>query len=93
MNNKMTKNKPAEKKVQKRTFTGEVTSDKMDKTIVVAVKRVKTHPIYKKQYSVTRKYKVHDEKNEAKIGDQVEFIECRPMSKEKRWRLLKPAKK
>ena len=89
----MTKNKPAEKKVQKRTFTGEVTSDKMDKTIVVAVKRVKTHPIYKKQYSVTRKYKVHDEKNEAKIGDQVEFIECRPMSKEKRWRLLKPAKK
>ncbi|MBU0732380.1 30S ribosomal protein S17 [Patescibacteria group bacterium] len=83
----MENKKTAPKKVQKRTFIGEVTSDKMDKTIVVAVKRVKTHPIYKKQYSVTRKYKVHDDKNQAKIGDVVEFVECRPMSKEKRWRL------
>lgn len=87
MNKKMENKKEKNKAAQKRAFTGNVVSDKMDKTIVVAVKMVKTHPIYKKQYAVTRRYKVHDEKNLAKIGDVVEFMECRPMSKEKKWRL------
>ena len=83
----MENKKPQTKKVIKRTFNGIVVSDKMDKTIVVAVKRVKTHPIYKKKYTVTRKFKVHDPNNKAKIGEEVTFVECRPLSKEKRWRL------
>ena len=60
----------------------------MDKTIVVKVDRVKNHSKYKKQYTVSRNYKVHDEKGTGKVGDIVEFIECRPMSKTKRWRLV-----
>ncbi|MGC9049190.1 MAG: 30S ribosomal protein S17 [Patescibacteria group bacterium] len=73
----------------KRRFQGIVVSDKMDKTIVVLVNRIKKHPKYHKRYKVHKKYKVHDEKNEAKIGDQVIFEECRPLSKEKRWKLIK----
>lgn len=72
-----------------RKFQGVVVSDKMDKTIVVKVERIKKHPKYKKRYKVWRKFKVHDENNEAKIGDKVIFEECRPLSKEKRWRLVK----
>jgi len=72
----------------KRVFEGIVVSDKMDKTIVVKVVRIKAHPKYKKQYRVSRRYKVHDEKNEYKVGDKVKFVECRPMSKEKRWRVV-----
>lgn len=72
----------------RKKFQGVVTSDKMDKTIVVKVNRIKVHPIYKKRYRVSKKYKVHDQKNEAKIGDQVIFEECRPLSKDKRWRLI-----
>jgi len=72
----------------KKRFQGVVTGDKMDKTIVVKVNRIKVHPIYKKRYRVTKKYKVHDQKNEAKIGDQVIFGECRPLSKDKKWRLI-----
>jgi len=72
----------------KKRFQGVVTSDKMDKTIVVKVNRTKVHPIYKKRYRVTKKYKIHDQKNEAKVGDQVIFEECRPMSKDKKWRLI-----
>ncbi|MFA6271838.1 MAG: 30S ribosomal protein S17 [Patescibacteria group bacterium] len=71
-----------------RKFVGLVVSDAMDKTIVVRVDRVKTHVKYQKQYTVSRKYKVHDEKNEFKKGDTVEFIECRPISKDKRWRVV-----
>jgi small subunit ribosomal protein S17 len=70
-------------------FEGIVVSDKMDKTIVVKVERIKKHPKYKKRYKVHIKFKVHDEKNEAKIGDRVIFEECRPISKEKRWKLVK----
>jgi small subunit ribosomal protein S17 len=70
-------------------FEGIVVSDKMDKTIVVKVERIKKHPKYKKRYKVHKKFKVHDEKNEAKIGDRVIFEECRPISKEKRWKLVK----
>ena len=62
----------------KKRLQGIVTSDKMEKTIVVKVNRTKVHPIYKKRYKVTTKYKIHDQKNEAKTGDQVIFEECRP---------------
>jgi len=70
-----------------RTLIGTVTSDKADKTIVIAVHTRKTHPIYKKQYTVMNKFIAHDEKNEAKIGDKVEVIECRPLSARKRYTL------
>jgi small subunit ribosomal protein S17 len=70
-----------------RTITGVVTSDKGDKTIVIAVTTRKTHPLYKKQYSVTTKFMSHDEKNEAKIGDKVIIIETRPISRRKRFTL------
>ncbi len=76
------------KTVIRRKFNGVVTSDKMVKTIVVRVERVKVHPKYKKRYTVSRKYKVHDEKNQYKQGDKVQFIECRPLSKDKKWRVL-----
>lgn len=78
--------------VKKRSFEGVVTSDKMEKTIVAVVQRLKMHPIYKKQYKVSRKYKIHDEKNEAKVGNLVRFEECRPFSKDKRWRLIEIVK-
>ncbi|PIP18017.1 MAG: 30S ribosomal protein S17 [Parcubacteria group bacterium CG_4_10_14_0_8_um_filter_35_7] len=73
----------------KRTFKGIVVSDKMDKTVVVRVDRVKLHPKYQKRYKVSKRYKVHDEKNKCKSGDKVLFSECRPLSKEKRWRIIK----
>lgn len=72
----------------KRKFQGKVVSDKMEKTIIVEVERIKRHPKYKKRYRIHRKFKVHDEKNEAKIDNVVIFEECRPISKEKRWRLI-----
>lgn len=71
-----------------RTFKGMVTSDKMNKTIVVAVESTKIHPKYKKRYISTSRYKVHDEKNQFHEGDKVTFVECRPLSKDKRWRVL-----
>lgn len=70
-----------------RTLIGTVTSDKADKTIVIAVHTRKTHPIYKKQYSVTTKFIAHDESNKAKIGDKVQIVETRPISKRKRFTL------
>ncbi len=73
----------------KRTFKGVVVSDKMNKTVVVAVKILKTHPRYKKRYVVVKRYKVHDEKNGCQVGDKVVVQECRPISKEKRWRVVK----
>lgn len=72
-----------------RSLVGIVVSDKMNKTVVVEVERTKTHPVYKKQYRVSKKYKAHDEKNEFKIGDEVQIIEIRPMSKTKTWRVEK----
>ena len=72
----------------KKIFQGQVVSDKMDKTIVVQINQVKVHPIYKKRYRVSKKYKVQDEKGQAKIGDKVIFEECRPLSKDKKWRLI-----
>lgn len=70
-----------------RTLTGVVTSDKRDKTITVSVIERATHPIYKKQFTLTRKYTAHDEKNAAKIGDKVIIAEGRPISKTKTWSL------
>ncbi len=75
-------------KVTKRKLKGEVVSDSMDKTIVVKVDRFKMHPRYQKRYLVSKKYKVHDEKNEHKVGEVIEFVECRPISKDKKWRVL-----
>ncbi len=72
-----------------RTLTGTVSSDKPDKTIVVTVQTSKTHPIYKKQFSVSHRFMAHDEKNEAKKGDKVQLIECRPLSANKRYKLAK----
>ena len=75
-------------KKKARTLKGVVFSDKMDKTVVVAVNRLKMHPKYKKRYKVTKKYKAHDERNEFHIGDKVTIIECRPMSKDKKWKVV-----
>jgi small subunit ribosomal protein S17 len=71
-----------------RKFSGEVLSAKMTKTIVVKIESVKIHPKYHKRYTVSKTYKVHDEKGQFKAGDKVNFIECRPLSKDKRWRVL-----
>jgi small subunit ribosomal protein S17 len=66
---------------------GLVVSDKMNKTVVVAVETKKVHPLYKKASRVTKKYKAHDEKNTCKIGDKVKIVETHPLSKEKSWRV------
>lgn len=71
-----------------RRFEGEVVSIKESKTIHVLIKTTKAHPKYKKQYVVGKKYAVHDEKEEAKVGDRVVFEECRPYSRTKKWRLI-----
>jgi small subunit ribosomal protein S17 len=67
---------------------GLVVSNKMDKTVVVAVETRKVHRLYKKAIKVTKKYKVHDENNACKIGDKVKIVETRPLSKEKSWRVM-----
>ncbi len=72
----------------RKTRIGTVVSDKMDKTIVVAVEDSYQHPLYKKTMKRTYKLKAHDEKNECGIGDTVEVMETRPLSKDKRWRLI-----
>ena len=72
----------------KKEFIGTVKSDKMEKTIVVSIETLTLHPLYKKYVKRTKKVKAHDEKNEAKIGDRVRVIECRPLSREKCWRLV-----
>ncbi len=73
--------------------TGKVTSDKMDKTIVVAIEEHVKHPLYKKVVKRTYKLKAHDEKNECGIGDTVKVMETRPLSKDKRWRLVEIVEK
>jgi len=71
----------------RRKLQGRVISDKMDKTIVVAVNRFVTHPLYKKKYRVTKKYHVRDENNKYKIGQQVTIVETKPISKTVRWQV------
>lgn len=73
--------------------TGVVVSDKMDKTIVVAIKTKVRHPLYGKMVNRTRKFKAHDEQNQCGIGDTVRIMETRPLSKDKRWRLVEVIEK
>lgn len=73
---------------RRKVLIGRVVSDKMDKTITVAVETYKMHPLYKKRVKYTKKFKAHDEENRAKVGDIVKIMETRPLSKEKRWRLV-----
>ena len=76
-----------QKKATKRSFVGIVTSDKMDKTVVVSITTKKLHGLYKKYVTRINKYKAHDEENSANIGDRVRIVECRPLSRDKHWRL------
>ncbi|MEK7626629.1 MAG: 30S ribosomal protein S17 [Patescibacteria group bacterium] len=75
-----------------RKLKGKIVSDKMQKTRVVAVTRLVVHPRYGKRYSVTTRFKAHDEKNEYKLGDEVIIKEIRPMSKDKRWEIIEKIK-
>ena len=72
---------------KRKTRVGRVVSNKMDKTVVVAVETLRHHPLYKKTIRKAVKFKAHDEKNECRLGDTVRIIETRPLSKEKRWRV------
>ena len=72
----------------RKTRVGTVTSDKMDKTIVVSVINMERHPLYGKSVKRTKKFKAHDELNQCQIGDRVRIMETRPLSKDKRWRLV-----
>jgi small subunit ribosomal protein S17 len=72
---------------RRKTREGFVVSDRMEKTVVVAVEHRKFHPLYKKSIKATKKYKAHDENNACKIGDKVKIVETRPLSREKRWRV------
>lgn len=78
----------AELEQNRHEWVGEVVSDKMDKTVVVAVSRVVRHPFYHKTLRRVTKLKAHDEKNECKVGDRVKLIETRPISKHKHWRVV-----
>jgi len=82
-------NKKIEKQAKNRVLQGSVISDKMDKTVVVSVSRFVKHPKYAKYYKVNKKYKAHDFDNSCKIGDQVEIIEVKPISKDKHFKVLK----
>ena len=75
-------------KTAKRSFVGLVTSEKMDKTIVVTIATKKMDRLYKKYVTRTKKYMAHDENNDAHVGDTVRIVECRPLSKNKCWRLV-----
>jgi small subunit ribosomal protein S17 len=77
-----------EKQRNKKKLVGTVVSNRMEKTIVVRIERRKLHPLYKKYITRSKKIKAHDEDNRCQIGDLVKVIESRPLSKEKRWRLL-----
>jgi small subunit ribosomal protein S17 len=72
----------------KKIYTGEVVSDKMKKTVVVAVKRLAQHPLYKKTVKRVVKFKAHDEEDKCRLGDMVKIIESRPISKDKRWKVV-----
>ena len=78
----------SETRNERKTRIGIVVSDKMDKTIVVAVKDLEQHKMYKKLIKKTVKFKAHDENNEAHVGDKVSIMETRPLSKDKRWRVV-----
>lgn len=90
---KAAKQEQVKKEVMHRQFEGVVVSAIENKTIHVLVKSIKMNQKYQKQYSTSKKYAVHDEKSEAKVGDEVLFEECRPLSKTKKWRLVSVLKK
>jgi small subunit ribosomal protein S17 len=73
----------------KRKLTGTIISNKMPKTVVVMVERIKEHPKYKKRYRVSKKYKAHLEREGYKVGDKVVIEECRPISKDKKWKVVR----
>ena len=81
-----------EQQTTKRQFTGTVVSDKMMKTVVVRIDRTVMHPLYHKRYVRSTKLKAHDEKREYHVGDVVVIEECKPMSRDKRWRVVGKAK-
>ena len=83
-----TVNPAATARSARKTRQGLVVSDKMDKTVVVAIGRRVPHPVYGKMVTKTKRLKAHDEQNSAKVGDTVRIVETRPLSKDKRWRLL-----
>ena len=75
-------------RAMRKTRIGYVTSDKMDKTVVVSIVEFVRHPLYGKAVKITEKFKAHDENNECKVGDRVKIMETRPLSKDKRWRVV-----
>ncbi len=77
-----------EKQGNRKSLQGVVVSNKMEKTVVVAVERSMKHPLYRKILRKTKRYKVHDEKNECQVGDAVRIMECRPLSKDKHFRVM-----
>lgn len=83
-----TVNNAATGRTSRKVRQGLVVSDKMDKTVVVAIERRVPHPVYGKMVTRTKRLKAHDEANSAKVGDTVRIVETRPLSKDKRWRLL-----
>ncbi len=89
----MTEELKKEKRGQRKVRIGKVISNKMNKSIVVAIERQVAHPIYKKYYRQTTKLMAHDEKQEANVGDIVKIMEVRPLSKRKRWRLVEIVEK
>jgi len=84
----MTNTDATESRASRKMREGLVVSDKMQKTVVVAIERRVPHPVYGKMVTRTKKYKAHDEENSAKLGDRVRIVETRPLSKDKRWRLV-----
>ncbi len=83
----------ADNRTNRKVRMGTVSSDKMEKAITVSVETVKQHPLYKKTIRTSKKYMAHDENNEAKTGDVVKIMETRPLSKNKRWRLVEIVRK
>jgi len=83
------KGQATRRRPHRRRLVGRVRSDKMDKTVVVETVRLKLHPVYKKYVRVRARYKAHDENNEYKIGDRVEIAEHRPLSRDKRWKVVR----
>jgi small subunit ribosomal protein S17 len=82
-----------EKRALRKTRTGVIVSDKMDRSILVAIERKVAHPIYRKYFKKTTKLMAHDENNECKVGDIVKIMETRPLSKRKKWRLVEIVEK
>ncbi|MDD3006296.1 MAG: 30S ribosomal protein S17 [Candidatus Pacebacteria bacterium] len=85
MNKEINQEAPVDNRRKK---VGTVVSDKMDKTVVVEIVTLKTHPIYRKKYKSSKKYKAHDEENRCKVGDKVTIAECKPLSRDKRWKVV-----